>query len=117
MPREEQLMIVVRQVFHARFGRAGELAIELRNTYDALTRALGIGSGWRGLTGRGLRILSDISGPVDTVVVEIELDSLAEWERIRREVFGSPMFRDSLPRAMALVESGRTELYTVEAIT
>ena len=30
-----------------------------------------------------VRILTDLSGPFDTVVQEIEVESLAEWERLR----------------------------------
>ncbi len=63
-----------------------------------------------------MRVLTDLSGPFDTVVQEFEVESLAEWERRRAQMFSSPEFE----QAMDGVEenpfvSGRAEFYTIEA--
>jgi hypothetical protein len=109
-------VILVRLVMQAQFGHADEIARVFRETNDALTRALGLGGqGWRALTGRGWRILTDLTGPFDTVVLELEVGSLAEWERLRREVFDQPVFRDAVARTAGLVATGRTEFYTIVA--
>jgi hypothetical protein len=108
-------VFVVRYVFQAKFGKAAEVAAVMRETNDAITRSLGMGQGWRGLTGRGWRILTDLSGPFDTVVLELEMESLAEWERRRAELFANPLRRDAFALTEGLIESGRTEFYTIEA--
>ena len=61
------------------------------------------------------RVLTDLSGPFDTVVLEVETDSLATWERARREMFASPEFQADFARGAELMVSGRNELYTIEA--
>lgn len=44
-------------------------------------------------SGGRARILTDLSGPSNTVVQEIEVESLAAWERQRAEVFSRPDFQ------------------------
>ena len=100
-------MILVRNVFRAQVGRAGELAQLMA---DSFRRAAAAGRGpaaWR--------VLTDLSGPFDTVVVEGEAESLAVWERSRTELFASPEFRAFAERGAELVVSGRSEFYTIEA--
>jgi hypothetical protein len=113
--RKEQAVIIVRQVFQAKFGKGGELAAALEAANVPLARTLDMAQGWRALTGRGWRVLTDLSGPFDTVELEREVESLAEWERIRREIFGSPEFRDTFARTVELIDTGRTEFFTVAA--
>jgi hypothetical protein len=100
-------MILIRQVFQAKFGRAGELAREF-------TASMGRASEMRG-GGGGFRVLTDLSGQFDTVVMEIEVESLAEWERTRAEFFSTPEFQESFNRTAGLIESGRAEFYTIES--
>jgi len=96
-------MIFVRIVFQAKFGKGGELAQQMA-------------SGGRPPGGERWRVLTDLaSGPFDTVVMELEMPSLAVWEERRGQVFADPAFRDMQARTADLIESGRTELYTIEA--
>jgi hypothetical protein len=64
------------------------------------------------------KVLSDLSGPFDTVVMEVEVASLAEWESMRSSLFASMAFRESLASSMAaarpMTVSGRTAHWTVE---
>jgi hypothetical protein len=100
----EGIMILVRNVFQAKFGKGGELA---RQMVEGM-QASGAESGrWR--------ILTDLtSGPFDTVVFEGEVDSLAEWERRRQQMFADPSFGESMRSTAELIQSGHAELYTIE---
>jgi hypothetical protein len=98
-------MILVRTVFQAKFGKGGELAKAMVESM----RAGGAGGGrWR--------VLTDLtSGPFDTVVLEGVADSLAAWEELRRQMFAEPSFGEEMARTAELIQSGRAELYTIEA--
>jgi hypothetical protein len=99
-------MIVVRTVLHAQFGKGGALAAEFLKMAGQMNAELGSGGHWR--------VLTDLSGEFDTVVQEVEVLSLAEWEQTRAKLFGTPSFRESFGRVQALVVGGRNELWTVE---
>ena len=60
-------------------------------------------------------LLTDLTGSFDTVVQEVEAESLAEWEQMRSRLFQTTAFRESFGAMQALVVSGRNELWTVEA--
>jgi hypothetical protein len=59
---------------------------------------------------RRWRVLTDLSGDFDTVVFEVEAESLAEWERTRAMLFGLPEFRESMAQKQDLIAGGRNEL-------
>ena len=104
-------MIIVRMVFQASYGKGGELAAASSAAVKQVIAATGGDHRWK--------VMTDLSGPFDTVVQEIEVASLAEWEGIRTRLFTSPEFREALAAVMAathaLTVSGRTEYWTVEA--
>jgi hypothetical protein len=101
-------MILVRTVFQAKFGKGGELAQQMaEGMKSAMPNGAGLGR-WR--------VLTDLtSGPFDTVVFEGEVDSLAEWEQRRKQMFADPSFGESMSRTAELIQSGHNELYTIEA--
>ena len=99
-------MIVLRTVFHAKFGKGGELAAEFKSMAAQLNAEMSAPARWR--------VLTDLSGPFDTVVQEIELPSLAEWEQTRARMFASASFRESFGRVQDLTVDGRNELWTLE---
>jgi hypothetical protein len=103
----EVAMIVVRTVLQAKFGTGGGLAASFRETTSAMIAEAGTGRRWR--------VLTDLSGEFDTVVQEVELESLAEWETMRVRLFELAAFRDAMATMQQLVVSGRNELWTVEA--
>ena len=100
-------MIVVRTVLQAKFGKAGELAANFGKVAEQLSKDMGAEGKWR--------ILTDLSGPFDTVVQEIEVENLAAWEASRAKLFQQPAFRESFAVMQELVVSGRNELWTLEA--
>ncbi|MGH2588695.1 MAG: hypothetical protein ACRDJE_27535 [Dehalococcoidia bacterium] len=61
------------------------------------------------------RILTDLSGPFDTVIQELEVESLAAWERLRAVLFSNPQFQEAEAGMPDVIESGRTAFYTIEA--
>jgi len=104
-------MIVVRTILQAAFGKGGELAAQMvaGNTKlaEEMNRILGGHRRWRALT--------DLSGSFDTVVLEIEAESLAEWERARSAMFQLPAFQESMAHTRDIITGGRNELWTIEA--
>jgi hypothetical protein len=74
-------MILVRAVFQAKVGKAQELVASFKAALHQSNAA------------DQSRILTDLSGPFDTVVVETIAESLAEWEQRRAEMFASPQYR------------------------
>jgi hypothetical protein len=98
-------MILVRMVFQAKPRKGGELAQAMA---ASLRRAPANGQ-------QGLRVLTDLSGPFDTVVIEMVLESLAAWEQGRAAMFADPGFQASAASSNDLMVSGQHEFYTIEA--
>ena len=96
-------MILVRNVFQAKYGRGDEL-VELMAEGRELLSKYGMGS---------YRILTDLSGPFFTVVTEEETESLAAYEQ-SREAFSDPDFGPWFARMTELVDSGSREFFTIE---
>jgi hypothetical protein len=103
-------MIIVRTVFQGSYGKGGELAALQTATARKFITELGGGHPWK--------VMSDLSGPFDTIVMEVEVASLAEWEGMRSRMFESATFREAMATTMgaarAMTVSGRTEYWTVE---
>lgn len=95
-------MILYRSIFQARFGKGKEVAA----TFKALLQMLPDES-------LRPRILTDISGPFDTVVLETTHKSLAAVEQFRIAMHAQEAAAGPQP-VMDLIESGRNEYYTIE---
>ena len=100
-------MILVRFVFQAKYGKAGEVVEDFKKATEMMQKILG--------SNVHVRILTDLSGPFDTVVQEMEMESLAEWERLRTALFSDPEFQQSQAGSDPPFESGHLEFYTIEA--
>jgi hypothetical protein len=94
-------MIVVRDVFQAKYGRGGELVQLMKE----LEEKFGIGQ----------RIYTDMSGPFFTVVTETEVESMDAWESMLQEAFSDSSWQDWFSKMVPLVETGRREFYRLEA--
>jgi hypothetical protein len=103
-------MIVVRYVFQAKWGKAGEAAQEMAKMFKKAQERMSMVVGSQVRT----RILTDLSGSFDTVVQEMEFPSLAVWEKARAAMFASDEFQEQQMGENPFV-SGRAELYTLEA--
>ncbi len=95
-------MIIVRDVYQAKYGRGSELVAVLKE--------------FTAIFGKQYpqRVMSDASGPFFTIVQETEVASLAEWEKVSQRVFSSKEFEPWFSRWLTLVESGRREFYNLE---
>lgn len=100
-------MILVRLTFQVKWGRVQEVVDGLKQSEAMMRRISGANS--------RVRILTDLSGPFNTVVQEVEVASLAEWERQRAALFADPEFQQREASIEPPFESGRTEFFTIEA--
>ncbi|CAN5832189.1 hypothetical protein BH24CHL4_BH24CHL4_04050 [soil metagenome] len=100
-------MIVVRSIMQAKFGYGGHLAAAATEGMEAFTKAFKDSPRWR--------ILTELSGPFDTVTIETDVVSLAEWEAARARMFALPEFEETLNAMQELVVSGRLEYLNVES--
>jgi len=96
-------MILVRNVFQLKFGKAREAAVLIKES-EALTKKHG---------GAPTRYLTDLTGPFYTLVMEITYGSLTDLEKEQKEVMGSKDFSDWYQRFIPLVESGHREMFTI----
>lgn len=96
--------IVVRSCFQALEWRVAE-ALELAKTYGALLQDQGVGS--------RPRVLSDLSGPMFNLMIEIETTNLKEWDDHRRTMFLDPQFQVWFRRLAACVSHGSHDFFTV----
>ena len=101
-------MVLVRMVIQAQTGKAGEMAGIFKENLSVVKK---MGGG-----DLPVRILTDLSGPFDTLVVELTVEDLAAWEKIRANMFTSPEFLEAMENNPSnTYRSGRTEFYTIEA--
>ena len=98
-------MLLVRQVFQAKYGRGDELV--------ALFRELNARMRDDGELMPQFRIVTEITGPFFTVVTEIEVENLAAWEGEFRKSMQRPWIGEWFSQMMPLVESGRREFYNI----
>ena len=98
-------MLVARQVFRAKYGRGDELVAHFQELNARMREAGGIAPRFR--------ILTDATGPFFTVVTEVEVESLADWEGSFRESMERPWMGEWFGRMVPLVESGSREFYRV----
>ena len=99
-------MILVRQVFQTQVGRSQELAAMIMQSVAQFRRTAG-----PDVHGR---VLTDLSGPFGTVVLEIEIESLAEWERLRAAMSGDPEDHQGSSSGAPAFTGGYQEFYTIE---
>ena len=92
-------MLVARDVFQAQYGKGDELVQLFKEAYVM----------W--FSGRHGRLLTDLSGPFFTVVLEAEYDSFGAWEADAQRIFGDARFPAWFERMIPLVDSGRREFY------
>ena len=99
-------MILVRDVFHAKYGRGDELVALFKEAFAQMPDAMQTGAS---------RLMTDLSGPYFTIVTEYEVESLAAWERQFAAMMAQPDPGGFSARMNELVESGQREFYTIVA--
>jgi hypothetical protein len=101
-------MVQVRLVFQAKFGKAGDLLAAFRE-FGQLTMPSGIP------VPTSVRLLTDLSGPFDTVVQELEFESLTAAEKSQAAMFADPQIHKFMQRVNDYIMSGYKEFYTIES--
>jgi hypothetical protein len=99
-------MILVRDVFRARFGKGDEAVAALRQGVSLIKRHGGSRHG-------APRLLMDFAGPFFTAVLETTHASLAEYEQGLNELMASPDFPAWYATVVPLMEDGRREIFTI----
>jgi len=99
-------MIVVRNVFQLKFGKAKE-AVAVVKEGMAIQR--------RALTGVefSTRVLTDVTGPFYTLVLELTVPNLGAFESFAPRLFGDKDWQANYQKLAPLVESGYREVFTV----
>ena len=83
-------MFIVRNTFVAKPGCASKLAAQLKEAVTAFQMP-------------GARVMTDVTGDFNRVVMEHTAESLEEFEKRMQETMGSPMYRERM--------AGYTELW------
>jgi hypothetical protein len=96
-------MIVARAVFHAKFGKAADVVAQMKQAIAGLSDEQ--------MAQLKPRILTDLSGRFDTVIMETMHESLAAFEQAREAMLASAAEASPL---FELVETGHNEYWTVE---
>lgn len=97
-------MYLIRDVFRCHPGQAAELARRFKLTLPSLESDDGF---------RHCRVLLDVVADYWTVVLQAEVETLADFERHLRGFSARPSVRAALGDYMALVQSGHREIYRV----
>ena len=93
-------MVLVRTVFQVRQGHIHDLVEMMKQATHAEPNRP--------------RILTDLSGPINTMVLEMRHESLAAAERFRAALFQRQSFQAGQNQANDWIVSGANELYTIE---
>jgi len=99
-------MIVIRNVFRLKFGKARE-AVALFKEGLAIQKRLVGGDA------PPTRLLTDVTGPFYTVVLEITAPSLTAFETDAPRLMGDKDWQANYQKIAALVESGSREIFTL----
>jgi hypothetical protein len=99
-------MVVVRNVFQLKFGKARE-AVAIMKEGMAIQKRVMTGLDY------STRMLTDLTGPFYTLVLELTVPDYATMEKNAPRLFGDKEFQANYQKLTALVESGRREVYSI----
>lgn len=91
-------MIIVRNTFTAKPGLAGKLIAQMKEVAAAGNL-------------RNLRFLTDVTGEFNQVVMEHDVESLAEFEALFQKYSTDPQMREKAKGYTELWQTGRRELF------
>ena len=99
-------MIVIRNVFRLKFGKARE-AVALMKETRAIEKRVMSGLEYSS------RILTDVTGPFYTLVLEITLPNLSTFESNSPRLFGDKEWQAQSQKMASLVDSGYREIFSI----
>ena len=101
-------MVVVRNVFRLKFGKTREAVALVKEGLAIQQKVL---SGVEFST----RLLTDVTGPFYTLVLELTVPSLSAFETNAPRMFADKDWQANYQKLAPLVESGYREVFTVVA--
>lgn len=93
-------MIIVRNSFIAKPGQAGKLATQLKDMANAGNL-------------RNVRVMTDVTGDFNHVIMEHEVESAAAFEELMTKYSSDPQAREKAKGYTDLWVTGRRELFRV----
>lgn len=93
-------MLIIREVFTAKPGMASKLVALFQDVIAALPDMK-------------VRVLTDVVGPFNTVVMETEAASMGEFEQRMKEYASRQDLHDRMKGYADMYETGRREIYRV----
>ena len=99
-------MILVRNVFQLKYGKAREALALLKEGMAIQKKALAD-------VEHSTRVLTDVTGPFYRIVMEVTLANLATFEKQIPRLFGDKDFQANQQKMIPLVESGYREVFTI----
>jgi hypothetical protein len=99
-------MIVIRNVFQLKFGKARE-AVALMKEGIAIQKRVMSGLEY------STRVLTDVTGPFYTLVLELTVPDLATFESNAPRLFGDKEWQANYQKVAPLVESGHREVFSI----
>ena len=98
-------MVIVRNVFTVKFGKA-------RDAMEAYKEVVGIA---RQATGSAvpIRVLTDVTGQNYTIVSELTFENLAAFEQIMPKISGEPRWQAAYQKFTPNVDAGHREIFRV----
>ena len=97
-------MIVVRNVFRLKFGKAKEAVAIMKEGLTIQKRAG---------NDMPMRLMTDLTGSFYTVVLEITAPNMAALEASMPKVMGDKDWQANYQKFSALVDSGSREIFTI----
>ena len=97
-------MIVIRNVFRLKFGKAREAVALLKESVAIQKRA---GASFTS------RILTDLTGPFYTIVLELTVPGLSAFETEAPRLMADKDFQANYQKLVELVDSGYREIFTI----
>jgi len=99
-------MIVIRNVFRLKFGKARE-AVALMKDGKAIEKRVMSGLQYSS------RVLTDVTGPFYTLVLELTVPDIATFESNAPRLFGDKEWQANYQKMTPLVESGYREIFNL----
>jgi hypothetical protein len=93
-------MFVIRNTFIAKPGCAGKLAAQLKEAVVAFEMP-------------GARVLTDLTGDFNRVIMEHTAESMGEFEKRMQETMASPLYRERMAGYTELWITGSREILRV----
>lgn len=101
-------MVIIRNVFRLKFGKAKEATAIIKEGI-AIQRRISASSG----IDFKQRVLTDVTGPFYTLVLELTVPSVGAFEQTAGAIMGNAEWQANYQKLVPLVESGHREIFNV----